>query len=301
MKSIKEKLNGVISPIVTPFVDQEVDYKMLGENIIKWNNTKLKGYMPLGSNGEFKSLTDEEAIKVVEVVIKNKSKDKTLIVGAGRESAKATIEFIKKVNDIGEIDFVSILTPNYFPTKMNDEALIKFYTTVADNSPVPIMIYNIPKSANGVMISSRAISELAQHRNIVGIKDTSKEDIGNYVKAVPDGSNFYVLSGSITKFLDGLQKGAIGGVLSMANYLPDLCCKIQELYNQGNYIEAEKLSSRLCKLNSKISGAGGVVAVKAAMNLLGYNGMEPRIPLLPLKDNEIEEIKKALQEEGLIE
>ncbi|AST57921.1 dihydrodipicolinate synthetase [Thermoanaerobacterium thermosaccharolyticum] len=301
MKSVKEKLNGVISPIVTPFVDQEVGYKMLEENILKMNKTKLKGYMPLGSNGEFKSLTDEEAIKVVEVVIKNRSKDKTLIVGAGRESAKATIEFIKKINDVGEIDFASVLTPNYFPSKMNDEALIKFYTTVADNSPVPIMIYNIPKSANGVMISPKAISELSLHENIVGIKDSSKEDIANYVNAVPADSNFYVLSGSITKFLDGLKKGSIGGVLSMANYLPDLCCEIQELYNQGNYIEAEKLSSRLCKLNSKISGAGGVVAVKTAMNLLGYKGMEPRIPLLPLKDKEIEEIKMALQEEGFIE
>jgi len=100
--------------------------------------------------------------------------------------------------------------------------------------------------------------------------------------------------------LDGLKKGAIGGVLSMANYLPDLCCEIQELFNKGKYQEAEKLSNRLCKINEKVSGNGGVAAVKVAMNFLGYYGMEPRLPLLPLKEDEIKEIKKVLKGEGLL-
>ncbi|MDK2878024.1 MAG: 4-hydroxy-2-oxoglutarate aldolase [Thermoanaerobacteraceae bacterium] len=296
---IKNKLTGVFVPVATPFVDQKLDCSKLEANIQKMNNSKIRGYMPLGSNGEFRSLTDEEAIKVVEVIVKNRAKGKTLIVGTGRESAWATIEFTKKVADMG-IDFASVLTPHYFAGKMNDEALIRFYTEVADKSPVPVMIYCIPKSANGVLISPKAISILAQHPNIVGIKDSSKENIENFINAVPKGAEFYVLSGSINKFLKGLQKGAIGGVLSMANYLPDLCCEIQELFNADRYQDAEKLSERLCKINEKISGHGGVAAVKAAMNLLGYYGMEPRLPLLPLNENEIEEIKKVLNEEGLL-
>ncbi|MCC9295753.1 dihydrodipicolinate synthase family protein [Clostridium sp. WLY-B-L2] len=299
MNNIKEKLNGTISPIVTPFVNQKVGYGELGKNIKKLNVSHLKGYMLLGSNGEFKSLTDAESLKAIEEVLKNKSDDKTFIVGTGRESAYATIEFTKKAASVG-VDFVSVLTPNYFPGRMNDESLIKFYTTVADASPVPLLIYCIPKSANGVMVSTKAVSVLAQHPNIVGMKDSSKEDIGKYVGAVPEGADFYVLSGSIMKFLDGLKKGAVGGVLSMANYLPDLCSKIQELFNEGKREEAEKLNDRLCKLNPKISGYGGVVAVKTAMNLLGYYGMEPRLPLLPLKENEVDEIKKYLIEEGLL-
>ncbi|NNG67849.1 dihydrodipicolinate synthase family protein [Caldanaerobacter subterraneus] len=297
--SIREKLTGVFAPLVTPFVNQEIDYGKLKENVQKLNSSKLKGYLCLGSNGEFRSLTDEEAIKVIKTVAKSKSKDKTLLVGTGRESAWATIEFTKKVADFG-VDFASILTPHYFASKMTDEALIKFYTEVADKSPIPVTIYCIPRSANGVLISPRAISVLAQHPNIVGLKDSSKEDIGNYVNAVPKGAEFYVLSGSINKFLDGLKKGAIGGVLSMANYLPDLCCEIQELFNKGKYQEAEELSDRLCKINEKISGKGGVAAVKVAMNWLGYYGMEPRLPLLPLSETEIEEIRKILKEEGLI-
>lgn len=296
---IKNKLRGVFIPVTTPFVNQKIDYKGFEENIEKWNQSKVRGYMPLGSNGEFRSLTDEEALRLVEIIAKKRAKDKTLIVGAGRESAWATIEFIKKIAEY-EIDFASVITPHYFASKMNDEALIRFYTEVADKSPVPVMIYCIPRSANGVLISPKAISVLSQHPNIVGIKDSSKEDIGIFINAVPEGAEFYVLSGSINKFLDGLKKGAIGGVLSMANYLPDLCCEIQELYEAGKLEEAEVLSSRLCKINEKVSGHGGVAAVKAAMDILGYFGREPRIPLLPLKENEVEEMRKILKEEGLL-
>jgi len=296
---IKNKLTGVFAPMATPFIDQKPDYLKLEVNIEKMNESKLRGYMPLGSNGEFRSLTDEEAIKLVEIVVRKRAEDKTLIAGTGRESAWATIEFTKKVADIG-IDFASVLTPHYFAGKMNDEALIRFYTEVADKSPVPVMIYCIPKSANGVLISPKAVAILAQHPNIVGIKDSSKENIENYINAIPEGAEFYVLSGSINKFLKGLQSGAIGGVLSMANYLPDLCCEIQELFNAGKYRDAEKLSDRLCKINVKISGHGGVAAVKAAMNLVGLYGMEPRIPLLPLPESEVNEIKKSLKEEGLL-
>ncbi|TYP57854.1 dihydrodipicolinate synthase family protein [Thermosediminibacter litoriperuensis] len=296
---IKNKLTGVFIPVTTPFVNQKIDYSKLEANIHKWNASKVRGYMPLGSNGEFRSLTDEEAIKVVEVVVKNRAKDKTLIVGTGRESAWATIEFTKKVADMG-IDFASVLTPHYFASKMNDDALIRFYTEVADKSPVPIMIYCVPKSANGVLISPKAISVLAQHPNIVGMKDSSKEKIENFINAVPEDAEFYVLSGSINKFLEGLQKGAVGGVLSMANYLPDLCCEIKELFNAGKYHEAEMLSNKLRKINERISGRGGVAAVKVAMNLVGYCGTEPRLPLLPLKENEVEEIKEVLKEEGLL-
>ncbi|WP_434640473.1 dihydrodipicolinate synthase family protein [Thermoanaerobacterium thermosaccharolyticum] len=291
--NIKEKLYGVFAPLVTPFINQEIDYDGLVSNIKKLNGSRLKGYMALGSNGEFKSLTDDESLKVIELIAKNKSFDKTLIAGVGRESAYATIEFIKKVADLG-VDFVSILTPNYFPKMMNDQALVKYYWEIADKSRIPIMIYCIPKSANGVVISPEAVSTLAKHPNIVGMKDSSQLDLGNYIDAVKNISDFYVLSGSITKFLDGLTKGAIGGVLSMANYFPNYCCKIQELYDCNMNDKAEKLSELLCDLNRKISSYGSVVSVKAVMNILGYTGGEPRLPLLPMDDIDILDLKNLL-------
>jgi len=200
----KKKLSGVFTPNVTPFLNEEVAYDKIVENIEQYNQTKLKGYMPLGSNGEFRSLTDEESIKIIDVYQKYISPEKTLIAGVMRESAKATIEFIKKIIDKG-VDFGTILLPHYFVKCMTEEALIKYYITIADQSPIPIMMYNAPKFTAGLLISPHMVSVLAEHPNIAGMKDTSKEDISIYVNAVPKGANFYVLAGTINKLYAGLN------------------------------------------------------------------------------------------------
>lgn len=299
MAEIKERLDGVFPPVMTPFVGGKIDFPGLTSNIEKMNVTRMRGYMPLGSNGEFRSLTDDEALSVLKVIIGTKAADKTLMAGTGRESAYATIEFTKRVADLGA-DFASVLTPHYYAKKMTDEALIRFFTEVADESPIPILMYCAPGFAAGVVITPKAVSELARHPNIVGMKDTSKEDIAGYVKAVPSGAEFHVLAGTVTKFLYGLQSGAVGGVLSMANYFPELCCELQDLFNAGKTAEAEKMSARLVSLNEKTTGKHGVAGVKAAMNLLGYAGGEPRVPLLPLKAEELDELRGILKGEGFL-
>ena len=295
----KEKLSGVFTPNATPFLNEEVAYDKITENIERYNQTKLRGYMPLGSNGEFRSLTDEESIKIIDVYQKYMIPEKTLIAGVMRESAKATIEFIKKIADKG-VDFATILLPHYFVTSMTDEALIKYYTTIADQSPVPIMMYNAPKFAANLVFSTNLVSALAEHPNIVGMKDTSKEDISIYVNAVPKGANFYVLAGTINKLYAGLKVGAIGGVVSMSDYLPDMCCKLQELFELGKIKEAEKLDVYVRELSSNAAGKYGVAGVKAAMDLLGYFGGDPRIPLLPLNNEQKAELKAVLEKEGLL-
>jgi 4-hydroxy-2-oxoglutarate aldolase len=129
---LKDKLSGVFPPVVTPFVNQNINYQKLQYNILKMNKSKIRGYLVLGSNGEFKSLTDEEAIKVVDVIRENKARDKILMVGTGRESAWGTIEFTKKVAERGA-DFASVLTPHYFASKMTDEVLLRFFIEIAEN------------------------------------------------------------------------------------------------------------------------------------------------------------------------
>jgi 4-hydroxy-2-oxoglutarate aldolase len=297
--TLKEKLTGIYPPVMTPFKEGKIDYDDLSFNIEKMNETDLRGYMPLGSNGEFRSLTDDESVKVLQTISKSKSKDKFLMAGAGRESAYATNEFIKRAVDAGA-DFVSVLTPHYYAKKMTDEALIAYFTAVADASNVPVLMYCAPSFAAGVLLSFNAVSELAKHPNIVGMKDTSKEDIANYIKAVPKGADFHVLAGSVSKFLYALKNGAIGGVLSMANYFPQLCCDLQALFTAGKLDEAEKMSARLITLNEKTTGKYGVAGVKAAMNLVGYKGGEPRNPLLPLKGADLEDLKSVLKQEGFI-
>ena len=295
----KKKLSGVFTPNMTSFLNEEVTYDKIAENIERYNQTKLKGYMPLGSNGEFRSLTDDESIKVIDVYQKYISPEKTLIAGVMRESAKATIEFIKKIKDKG-VDFATILPPHYFVKYMTEEALIKYYSKIADQSPIPIMMYNAPEFTAGLLITPHMISVLAEHPTIAGMKDTSKEDISIYVDAVPKGSNFYVLAGTINKLFAGLKVGAVGGVVSMANYLPDMCCKLQELFCAGKIEEAEKLDVYSRELSKNAAGKYGVAGVKAAMDLLGYYGGNPRIPLLPLNDEEKAGLKAVLEKEGLL-
>jgi 4-hydroxy-2-oxoglutarate aldolase len=295
----REKLTWVFPPNMTCFMNEEVAYDKIRQNIERYNKTKLKGYFPLGSNGEFRSLTDEESVKIVEVYRKYKAPGKILMAGVARESAKATIEFIKKVADKG-VEFATILPPHYFVSFMTDEALIKYYTMIADTSPIPIMVYNAPKFAAGLVLSPRLISVVAQHPNIAGMKDTSKEDIAVYVNAVPKGANFFILAGTIEKFYKGLLVGSIGGVLSIANYLPDMCCELHELHLAGKREEAEKLDAHARELSGNAAGKAGVAGVKAAMDALGYFGGDPRLPVLPLSDKEKAELKAVLEKEGLL-
>lgn len=296
----RDKLSGVFPPCMTIFDEnEEVAYAKIAKNIERYNQTKLKGYMPLGSNGEFRSLNDEESVKIIEVYQKYRTKDKTLIAGVMRESAKTTIEFIKKIAD-KSVDFATILPPHYFVNFMTDDALIKYYEMIADQSPIPIMMYNAPKFSAELTFSTHLVSVLAPHPNIAGLKDTSKEDIAIYINAVPKGANYYVLAGTIEKFYKGLVAGAIGGVLSIANYLPEICCKLQELYESGNLEEAQKLDVYARQLSKNAAGNYGVAGVKAAMDLLGYYGGNPRVPVLPMNDQAKAELKAVLEKEGLI-
>jgi 4-hydroxy-2-oxoglutarate aldolase len=295
----KERLAGVFPPVMTPFLGEELRIDALRENIVKLNDTELKGYMPLGSNGEFQSLSDDESLAVLRTVRDAMASDKVLIAGVARESAYNTVEFASRCADVG-MDYASVLAPHYFPARMNDDALMRYYTYVADHCPVPVLLYNAPGFAAGVTISPELVARLALHPNIVGMKDTSKADISTYTAAVPDGADFHVLAGTITKFFEGLECGAVGGVLSMANYLPGECCHIQSLHAAGRIRESMDLSDRLKRLNSGGAGKDGVAGVKAAMDLLGYRGLEPRLPLSALSDDQRQELRTAFIAEGLL-
>ena len=279
---------------MTCFINEEVAYDKIRVNIEKYEETEIRGYFPLGSNGEFRSLTDEESLRIVDVYSKFKGKNKVLMAGVARESAKATIEFTKKVADLGA-EFATILPPSYFVNAMKDDVLIKYYCYVADLSPIPVVLYNAPKFAQNLLLSPRVITEVASHPNIAAMKDTSSEDISIYTKAVPAGADFYIMAGTIEKFFKGLNVGAIGGVLSIANYLPKLCCDLNQLFVDGKIDEAAKLDEYLRALSSNAAGKSGVAGVKAAMDVVGYFGGDPRLPVPPLGDQQKAELKDVLQ------
>lgn len=295
---ISAQLSGVFAPIITPFLNEEIIYKELKNNIKKYNLTDLKGYMPLGSNGEYQGLTEKESLKILDIIAANKADDKVIVAGCGRESAKATIDFIKKAASAG-LDFAFILTPHYFEKEMTDEALFKYFTFIAEDSPVPIVIYNAPKFAFNLLVSGELMQKLAIHPNIIAMKNSSLFPTADYRKFIPKNSDFYLIAGNIKTFYSGLKSGAIGAVLSTASYLPEYCCELYKLFITKKYAEAEKLSNFLITLSDNTIGRLSVPGVKFGMQYRGLFGGEPRLPLLPLKTEEKKQIISYFKKHGI--
>jgi 4-hydroxy-2-oxoglutarate aldolase len=289
-------LDGIFAPITTPFINDEVSFDQLKQNVQKYSRTPLKGYFVLGSNGESKCCTETEKLQILELVVKEKSPKQAIMAGAGYESTRQTIEFSRKVASMGA-DFVSLVTPSYFKKSLTDEVLIGYYKDVAEAVPVPVLLYNAP-GFTGITISPKVVEVLSQHPNIIGMKDTSAGNIANYLDV--SAEKFAVLAGTINFLFIGLTLGAKGGVVSLANAFPEPCCELYSKYVKGDFEGARKLHSTLFRLNQSVSGAGGVAAVKGAMDIAGYHGGPPRLPLAPLTDAQKEKIRAAIAAAGLL-
>ena len=289
---------GVFAPITTPFDETgEVAYDKLKENMEFYAKSKLKGYLALGSNGENKSLTNDEKEKVLETIIKNKGPEQVVMAGCIFESTKETIEFARIAQGLNA-DFITLLPPSYFKKQMSDPVLLRYFTDVATSLTTPCLVYNAPQFCGGTTLSVNLVKDLAKHPNIVGIKDSSTGNIESFLLAVRD--TFNVMPGSANFFVTGLIMGAPGGVISLANVFPEITCKLYELTVNKQYDEAFRLNEKILLLNKSVSGSGGVAAVKYAMDLAGLFGGNPRLPLLPLGDDAKQKIEDYLKKEGLI-
>ena len=293
----REKLEGVFAPIVTPFDEEdEISYQGLEENIKKLNSSRLRGYLVLGTNGEFKSLSEAEHRKVLETVIKISAKDKMIMAGTGRESTKQSIIDTKEVAAMGA-HFASLIAPSFFSKKMTDQVLSRHFRLISDVSPIPVLLYNNPEVAV-VTFSTGLIGEVSKHPNIIGMKDSSKGNFASYLLAA--GPDFNLLAGSATFFLEALVMGGVGGVLSIANFAPEACCKVYDLWRAGKLEEAKAEQYKLMRLNQRVSGRFGVAGVKAAMDFAGFYGGRPRAPLSPLTSDERKKLEEDLLNSGFL-
>jgi 4-hydroxy-2-oxoglutarate aldolase len=295
---MEKKLMGVFAPITTPFDSQgEVAYDKLKGNMGFYAKSPLKGYLALGSNGENKSLTNSEKAKVLETIINNKGKEQVVMAGCIFESTRETTEFAKIAQGLGA-DFITLLPPSYFKKEMTDPVLLKYFTDVAGSLTTPCLVYNAPQFCGGTTLSVSLVRDLSRHPNIVGVKDSSSGNIESFLLAVRDVFN--VMPGSANFFMNGLIMGAPGGVISLANVFPDITCKLYDLTVSKKYEEAFKLNERIIQMNKTVSGSGGVAAVKYAMDLAGLYGGDPRLPLLPLREDLRTKIQDYLKKENLI-
>lgn len=290
------KIKGVFPPMITPFdKNDEVDYGKHEANVKKWAEFDLGGFLVLGSNSETVFLTEEEKLKLIEITVKNKGENKLVMVGTGMESTKETIKLTNKAADIGA-DCALIITPFYYGGKMNDEALINYYTEVAENVKIPILIYNVTKFTH-VNISPAAVKVLSKHENIIGMKDSS----GNIpqlisFKKVIDRNNFNLMVGTASAWYPALTLGVEGSIMALANCCPQECIDVQKYYEAGETEKAQELYERVFPVNSAVTGKYGIPGLKYACDLLGFEGGFVRKPLLQAKDNEKEELMKILKD-----
>ncbi|UCH21232.1 MAG: dihydrodipicolinate synthase family protein [Deltaproteobacteria bacterium] len=293
---MEKRLAGIFAPNTTPFQNEAVFIEQLKENIHKYSKTCLSGFLVLGSNGENKSLTDNEKLNILEAVLEEKDDHQLVMAGTGFESTSQTIAFSQKAAELGA-DFVSLLTPSYFKKRLTDDVMIKYYSDVAEALTIPVLVYNAP-GFTGMTITPKTIETISKHPNIVGMKDTSPGNIGRYLEVC--GDNFDVLAGTINTLFIGLALGASGGVVSLANAFPQPCCDLYQKVVDGDFEAARKLHYTLYRLNHSVSGSFGVAGVKFAMEVAGYYGGPPRLPLFPLDDNDKRQISNAIAQAGLI-
>lgn len=290
------KLHGVYAPIPTPFVDGKIAYDKLEKNLEFWLGTNLEGIVVLGSNGEFVLLSSEEKIELIKFVCDKCKGKKQVIAGTGAESTEETIRLSIAAAEAGA-DAVLIVTPNYYKGAMTDAVLKRFYTDVADASTAPVILYNMPRNT-GINISSKLVAELAKHPNIVGMKDSGGNivQIQECVAHTPE--DFNIFAGSASYLFASLTVGATGGTLALANIFPNECAKVQELFDAGKVSEALDLQNLLVDSNNAVTAKYGIAGLKAAMDMMGLFGGEPRLPLLPINENEKADLKAILTKSG---
>lgn len=291
-------LAGVYPPIITPFDDSgALDTEALAYNIQKWEGTGLRGYCVAGSNGEGVLLTDEEICRAVRLVRQVASPEKIVIAGTGRESTAATIRLTRAAAEAGA-DVALVITPSFYGGEMAPAALIRHYEAVAEASPIPILLYNVPKYTN-LNMAPATVARLAGHEKIVGIKDSAGNiaQIIDLLRLCPP--EFQVFVGNGPAFLSGLQVGAAGGILAVANVAPKEYVSIWELVRAGRWEEARQIHFRLMPVGYAVTTGYGVPGLKAAMDLLGYRGGAPRPPLLPADTATRQALAEILRQAGL--
>ncbi len=293
----REKLSGVFAPIATPFdnAGNLLPDKMIF-NIEKLNGSRLRGYLVLGTNGEFRSLSTREQMDILKTVVRAASPEKVIMAGTGAESTYESIELCHRAAEVGA-RYGSLITPFFFAKKMSDRSLIDHFVQVAEHSPIPVLLYNNP-GVTGITMSTTVVKEVSSHPKIVGMKDSSPGNLSAYL--LHAGSGFHLLAGSANFFFTGLLMGAVGGVLSLADAFPEPCCRLYELGLAGKLKEGRELQFYLMKINQMVSGKYGVAGVKAAMDLAGFYGGPTRAPLACLTQDEKKKLHADLIAAGIL-
>ena len=277
---------GIYPPLPTFFdARDELDLATFRRHIQYLSGTGIAGCVVMGSNGEAVHLSPDERTLLIETARASVDENVPILAGCGEQSTRTTVANCHLAANAGA-NFSLILPPFYFKSRMDSHALLSHYRSIADSSPLPIVIYNMPANTAGIDLDAALICALAEHPNITGVKDSAGNmaKLAQIVDKAP--AHFRVFAGSAGYLLPALSVGAVGAVAALANIFPREVCQLQALFTAGKLEEARCLQARLVPANTAVTATYNVPGLKAALELtLGYGG-RPRSPLQPLNESE---------------
>ena len=281
--------------MVTPFDETgAIRYDSFEKNIDKYLEADIEGFLVLGSNGESVYLEHSEKLKLIEAARKKVPVSKTLLAGTGLESTRATIELTKEAAALG-VDAVLVKNPYYFKSMMTFDVYVAHYTAVADASPVPVIVYNVPVFT-GVGLDSRLVTELAKHPNIRGLKDSSGDvKLISEVVWYTDSKKFPVLAGAAPTLLPAMVAGARGGIVALACAAPKATLALYRAFSAGNYRKAGTIQRIIAPAAGAVTSKHGIPGPKGAMELEGFQPGLPRRPLLPLRQEQRDDLAQVFR------
>ena len=295
------RFEGIFTPTITPLDEKErVDEIGFVRHLNRLIDNGVHGIYLLGSSGEFVSLTDAERQRAIEIAVNTIGGRVPIICGAMDSSTRRVIQNVEMAQEL-KVDAVAATPPYYYPSSGDDD-IKTFFSTVAQSTDLPFVIYNIPMMVK-TMIQPEIVRDLAeQHNNIVGIKDSSG-DWTNFLKLstyLGDDERFSILIGSYTMAGAAITFGAESAVISISNIDPITSVQLYEAAKNRNISEVRRLQERLLKLSKLYTYGAGVSCMKACMQILDVCHDYTTSPLLPINDAAKGELRKLLVEHGLV-
>jgi 4-hydroxy-2-oxoglutarate aldolase len=299
VSGVAERIGGILVPVTTPFDPMTGDVAPVPfrDNLRAWIAEGVHGVVLFGTTGEAPLLDEAERLALMEYARDVVPPEAALIAGAGADSTRAAVRLARSLGAAGA-EAVLVHPPVFFAPALDSASIVAHYRAVADGSPVPVLLYHFPKFTH-VEFEAGLVAELARHPNIIGLKDSSGDvkRFAAYTEAVPEG--FRLLVGSGALLYTALELGAAGGICGLGLLAAADCAAIVGEFARGRPGEAGRIQSRIGPVHRDVVARYGVRGVKAALDLLGMHGGDPRPPLRPLDDKAIRQVAEALRAAAL--
>ena len=287
---------GAATAIVTPMTAQGVDYEQFGR-LIDWQIAEgIDAIVVAGTTGEASTLSDDEHKEVIRYCVERVAGRVPVIAGTGSNDTAYAIELTKYAGEVGA-DAVLLVTPYY--NKATQNGLIKFFTDIADASAVPCILYNVP-SRTGCNIAPATVAALAEHPNIVAIKEASGNISQIAQVAHLCGDKIDIYSGNDDQIVPVLSLGGKGVISVLSDLMPAATSKMVHDYLDGNTAAATKAQLELLPLVDALFSEVNPIPAKAAMAKMGFGENYLRLPLTPMEEQNAEKLYALMAEQGLI-